>query len=195
MTTQTEPVIFSTVVEGARKAFERQLTPELLAKLEAAGIDFLDPQPAYAMATFLRALAVLADAVLPGQAPEEQHRQLGRGFMQGYVDTTLGRAVLAMARVIGVRRTLLRIGRTLKTTGNYVDAEVRDDGPDAVHVTVTVRPEFRAHITPAWDAVAWYRRGVFEGTLERLGVDGTVELLDTGQGAAVVEYRITWKPR
>ena len=37
----SEPVIFNTVVEGARKAYGKRLTPELLAKLRAVGMDFL----------------------------------------------------------------------------------------------------------------------------------------------------------
>jgi uncharacterized protein (TIGR02265 family) len=195
VSSEGEPVEFSTVVEGARRAFARQLTPELLARLKATGMDFLSPLPAYPMDTFLQALNVLAEAVLPGQPREAQHRKLGRDFMQGYVETALGRAVLTMARVVGVRRTLLRVGRSLKTTGNYVEAAAREDGPDAMHLTISVLPEFRARITPAWAAVAWYRRGVFEGTLEQLGVQGSVEPLDNGHGAAVVEYRISWKPR
>jgi uncharacterized protein (TIGR02265 family) len=191
----SEPLIFSTVVDGARRAFGKRLTPELLARLREAGMDFEHPLPAYPMDTFLRALEVLASALAPGLPAEAQHRQLGREFMQGFVQTAVGFAALTMARVIGVKRTLGRFGRTLKTTGNYVEAEVRDLGPTEVELVLRVVPEFRPRVTPAWAAVTAYRRGVLEGTLELLGVEGSVELVDAVAGGVEVLYRVRWSAR
>lgn len=188
----TEPVIFNTVVEGARKAYGKRLTPDLLAKLSAVGMDFENPLPAYPMETFLTAIGVLAEAVAPGQPSELQHLQLGREFMHGYVQTALGLATLTMGRVIGVKRTLLRFGRALKTTGNYVDAEATELGPAEVEIVTRIVPAFRSLITARWRAIAHYRVGVIEGALEILNVDGTVQLTD-GEGPHESRFRVAWK--
>ena len=186
----SEPVIFDTVVDGARKAFGKRLTPALLANLKAVGMDFEAPLPAYPMEIFLTALAVLAEEVAPGQPPALQHLQLGRDFMHGYVQTALGLATLTMGRVIGVKRTLLRFGRALKTTGNYVDAEAIEIAPTEVRIITRIVPEFRPLITKRWDAIAHYRVGVLESALEILKVEGRVEL--EAKTDFESHFRVSW---
>jgi uncharacterized protein (TIGR02265 family) len=189
----SEPVIFNTVIEGARKAYGRVLTPELLAKLRAKGLDFEKPNAAYPIETFLIALAVIADAVAPGKSFEEQHRQIGRDFMYGYMQTAIGFAMLSMAKVLGAKRTLLRFGRNLKTTGNYVETEVQDLSEREVNIITRVLPEFRQHITPRWRAIAQYRVGIIEAALDILKADGVVTLIEPTPDET--HFGVKWKPR
>lgn len=189
----SEPVIFNTVIEGARKAYGRVLTPELLTKLRSVGMDFERPDPAYPIETFLIGLAHIAEALAPGQSFEAQHRQIGRDFMHGYMQTTIGFALLSMARVLGVKRTLLRFGRNLKTTGNYVEAEVQDLGEHEVNIITRVLPEFRKHITPRWRAIAQYRVGIIEAALDLLKAEGAVTLSEPSPDET--HFGVKWKPR
>jgi uncharacterized protein (TIGR02265 family) len=189
----SEPVIFNTVIEGARKAYGRVLTPELFAKLRAVGMDFEAPNPAYPIETFLIALQLIADALAPGRSFEDQHRQIGRDFMQGYMQTAIGFAMLSMAKVVGPRRTLLRFGRNLKTTGNYVETVVHELGDREVEIVTSVIPEFHKHITPRWRAIAQYRVGIIEAALDILKADATVTL--TEPTPAETHFRVKWTPR
>ncbi|MEW5740979.1 MAG: DUF2378 family protein [Myxococcota bacterium] len=143
-----EPVVFSTVAEGARKAFGPRLTPELYAKLRAVKFDLENVQAAYPLGDFVRAMGVLCDALVPNCPPLEQHRLLAREFMAGYRQTAIGFALFTLGRTIGVKRSLLRMGRNLRTTGNYLEADVTEDGPKSVRVVTRVLNEFRAKITP-----------------------------------------------
>ncbi|MBL8918459.1 MAG: DUF2378 family protein [Myxococcaceae bacterium] len=187
-----EPVVFSTVAEGARKAFGPRLTPALMTKLKAVGFDLEQLQPAYALAPFLEAIGVLADELFPDQATDEQLRRVGREFMAGYKATTVGFATLTMARVIGLKRTFLRMGRNLRTTGNYLDVDTEDVGPTEVVVKTRVRHEFRSAISPAQLAVInGYRIGVFEGTFEAFATQGEVTL-DGPTDRPEVAFRLRW---
>lgn len=189
----SEPVIFNTVIDGARKAYDRVLTPELLAKLRSIGLDFDARQAAYPIETFLIGLGLIAEAVAPGKSLEEQHRQIGNEFMHGFTQTAIGFAVLSMARVVGPKRALLRIGRSLKTTGNYVETVVHERSDHEVEIVTTVLPEFHKHITPRWRAIAQYRVGILEAALELMRVDGTVSLGEPRPEET--HFLVTWKPR
>jgi len=187
-----EPVIFSTVAEGARKAFGARLTPELLAKMKAVGFDLDSQQVAYPLLPFLDAIGVLADELFPKQPRTKQLRLLGREFILGYRATTIGFAVLTMARVIGLKRTLLRMGRNLHTTANYLEVDTEDAGPSEVIVRTKVRQEFRAIITPSYLAIVnGYRVGVFEGTFQELGARGEVTM-DGPAERPEVAFRLRW---
>jgi uncharacterized protein (TIGR02265 family) len=187
-----EPVIFSTVAEGARKAFGARLTPALLAKLKAVGFDLDSRQVAYPLVPFLDAITVLADELFPNQPRPEQLRLVGRVFISGYRATTIGYAVLTMARVIGLKRTLLRMGRNLQTTGNYLEVDTEDVGPTEVVVRTRVRPQFRAVVSPSsLGIINGYRVGVFEGTFQELGARGEVTM-DGSAERPEVAFRLRW---
>lgn len=187
-----EPVIFSTVVDGTKRAFGARLTPDLLVKLKRAGMDFSSNQPAFPMDAFLRAFKVLVDELVPDEPDVmKRYRRLGHDFMAGYVQTPLGFAAVTMGRVIGLRRTLERLGRTLHTTGNYLTVDVVSEGPTCIVATTHVRPEFHRFVTPEWDVIAQYRLGIFDATFELLGTPGTIELLaDTRFDT---RFRLEWQ--
>ncbi len=186
------PVIFSTVPEGARKAFGARLTPKLFAELKAVGMDFEGSQAAYPMETFLSAMQVLARGLVPGAPASEQYRLLGREFMKGYVQTALGFAIFSMAKLIGPKRTLTKLSKGFRTTGNYLECDVQDIGPNEVHVATRIKPEFKDRLTDAVPVTSQYRLGVFEGTLEQLGVTGRVEMSRVGEGGLEAHFRISW---
>lgn len=189
-----EPVIFSTVVEGTKKAFGERLTPALLAKLKAAGMDFNSGQPAYPMDAFLRAFQVLADELVPDEPDaNRRYRRLGHDFMAGYVETGLGRATLMMAKLIGLRRALERLGRNMYTTGNYLTVEVINESPTGLLAITRVRPVFHPFVTDAWGVIAQYRLGIFDAVFELLGTPGTIELLEDSKFET--RFRLQWEAK
>lgn len=188
-----EPVIFGTVAEGARKAFAPLLTAPLLKEMSAVGFDLVNTQAAYALAPFVAAPRLLCEAACPGLPPAEQHRQPGRHFMQGYQHTTLGGAVLMLAKVVGLERTLLRIGRNLRTAGNYVEAEAVDLGPQSIRVKTRVLPELRERITPEQLRVTnAYRVGVFEGIADAFGRPREVTM-EGAPETPELSFLVTWR--
>ena len=98
-----------------------------------------------------------------------------------------------MGKVLGVKRTLLRFGRNLKTTGNYVETDVQDLGEREVNIITRVLPEFRKHVTPRWRAIAQYRVGILEAALEILKAEGTVVLSEPSPEET--HFGVKWTPR
>jgi uncharacterized protein (TIGR02265 family) len=92
----------------------------------------------------------------------------------------VGRAVLAMMRIIGPRRSFERMTRNLRTTNNYTESrfELRPDGSLVLWCSRVVSAEFY--------------RGMFSRTLEAAGGhDAKVEVLsiDPSGGTFSVQWR------
>lgn len=188
-----EPVVFATAVEGVRKAFGKRLKPETLQQLRGIGMNLDDVQAAYPLKTWVDGVGILVADLLPGLSVDEQHRQLGRQFMAGYVQTAIGFATLTTAKLIGVKRTLLRMGRNFRTAANYIETDVTDVGPKEVHLRASVGAEFLSRVpAEATALITNYRRGVLEETLVLLGVEGEVALLEVEAGRPSALFRITW---
>lgn len=146
------------------------------------------------MTTTVEPVVLMVDGLFPGLPVPVQHRRLGREFMAGYVQTAIGFATLTTAKLIGVKRTLLRMGRNSRTAANYLDTDVKDVGPTEVHLRATVGDEFLGRVPPgAKELIVQDRRGVLEETLGLLGVEGQVEVLEVEAGRPGALFRITWR--
>lgn len=190
-----EPVIFATAFDGVRKAFGQRFTPETLAQLKAVGVDFKELQAGYPFATWHSMSKVLVQALTDsGLSEAERYRVLGRGLMPGYVQTTLGFAALATAKLLGVRRTMHRMGRNFRTSGNYTDTAVTDVEPQHVVLHTWVMPEFLPRMPKdAGPLFVDYRQGVLEGTLEIIGArEGVVTVIERDEQRLQVKYDVRW---
>lgn len=190
----SEPVVFGSVVEGVKRAFNAQLTPELVASVKALGVDVLAPQPAYPVNVFLPAFLALAEGLVPGASSREARLgTFGRLTTEGFGQTAIGVATLAMARLLGPARTLARAGRNIRNTSNYLEAEAVTRSPTEVHLIARVLPEFQRFITPEWEVMALYRVGVIEGFLGLMSVKAPrVEILAGASDAAKTTFRVAW---
>lgn len=192
-TLQQEPVVFADAVLGFRKSLGSRFTAQVEAQFLELGFDFKKLQVAYPLAQWVKGLKVLATQVA-GDVPEpERIRHLGRIFMKGFVETPVGFAALTAARVFGVRRTLLRMGRNFRTATNYSFSEEREVGPKEVHLRVGIAPEYLPLVTERGSLFAEYRQGLLEGVLDVLNARGTVELLHVDLTAQDFTYRVTWE--
>lgn len=191
-----EPVVFSATVDGIQRAFGARISPELRAQVRSLGLDLDARQVAWPVDTFLPAFLALAEGLIPGDEASrpERLRQFGREVTDAYAHTAIGMATFTMARVIGVRRSLQRAGRNIRTTGNYLDAEALLVDTTEVQLVTRVLPEFQRFVQPAWRVMELYRVGVIEGFLGQLQAkEPRVDVLAREGSGVETTYRVTWK--
>lgn len=121
----TERLIFSQTFEGLRQALGDRLTPEHHLALQALGVDFTRPfRPAYPKDAFVAVIERLAQDLFPDRGLEAGVCAVGRAFIDGYERTMVGRALLAMLRVLGPRRSLERLSRNFRTANNFSETRL-----------------------------------------------------------------------
>jgi uncharacterized protein (TIGR02265 family) len=187
-----EAVVFADAVASLKKSLGARFTPQVQAELKALGLDFDKLQVAYPLNQWLQALHLVSRHVVADVPVADRFRHLGRLFIQGFVQTPMGFAALTAARVFGVKRTLLRMGRNFRTATNYAVSEERDVGPKEVQLRICVAPQYLPGIEEKSALFLEYRHGVLEGVLEVLGVRGTVEVLSVDLPKQDFTYRVTW---
>lgn len=193
MSVSAPPMVFSTLIEGAHRAFGARLTPELRARVRAHGLDLDATRAAYPVNEFLPGFLALAEEVVPGEAAsrEARLREFGLQFMNGFARTALGSAIFTMSRVIGTRRAMERIGRNVRSIGNFLDATCEVRAPNEVVITTRVLPRYHSHVTPLWSAMAFYRLGIFDSILFNLKArEPFAELVD--QQPHTTTFRARW---
>lgn len=178
----TEKLIFSQTVEGLLRSLTGRLTPPLLAGMKARGIDAsVALLPAYPQQVFTDVVSWLAKELHPHLELDQAIASLGRGFMDGYGETMVGRAMLAMIRLIGPRRTLERVTRQFRTGNNYSDTRL----------TQRSATEYDLWVNEV-SMVGWYL-GILSRGVELAGAKG-VEVRLVSHDSAGAIFRISWKP-
>lgn len=167
-----ERLEFEQTVEGYfRGAMEALSDPALLELLKAEGLDLTKKmKPAYPAAEFFRWVRVATRHKYADLSEEEAFREGGRvAVRRGLQSTVLGRAVLVSLKLLGVRRSLLKIGRSFRNGNNYIEASVEELGPTSVAVK----------LGPLVGPVAYYE-GILETGPLLLGAKTcTVRVTDT----------------
>lgn len=126
MSSQTEPLIFQHSVEGLIRALGDRLDHDTSARLKQAGLDVNRLQPAYPLQTWVALMRLASEIISPGKPLPEAMFECGRRFFDGFGDTFMGRALIAMIRVIGPARTLQRMTRNFRTGNNYTETLLRE---------------------------------------------------------------------
>jgi uncharacterized protein (TIGR02265 family) len=193
MSEQTpEPVVFGTAIEAMRNALKDALTPALRAQLKDRGVDLDKVHPAYPMDTWTDIIRVVAAAVMPDVPEHERYVLLGRRFMRGFAETAVGLAARQLGRLIGVRRTLLRMGRNFKQASNYLETEITEVSANELRLRTFTNERFLARTRDRSTLVTDYRKGVLEEVLVLLDATGTVEIVDLKPERQDVTFRVTW---
>jgi len=78
-------------------------------------------EPAYPAEHWATAVKLISADLYPGKPPEEQHRQLGRETVMRFAHGIMGKAMFAVAKVVGARRSLTRMTNNLKTGANFIE--------------------------------------------------------------------------
>jgi uncharacterized protein (TIGR02265 family) len=175
-------LVFQQSVEGLFQiGLKGQVTPELVARLRAAGLDLARPlAPAYSREVWERCLQVTAELLWRGEPPERAYHRLGRCLIEGFAETLMGRALVGIVRLVGPRRTLERMTRNLRSGCNYSATHVTDAGPAEVLLWVN-----EARLPPAYVA------GLLEATLAFAGARG-VDIQVHARDKNGCTYRVRW---
>lgn len=117
-----ERLMFSQVIEGIFiKGLGDKLTPSMKAEIKKAGIDLAKLQPAYPVEVMEKACKAVVPMLYPGTSEAEAYFQLGVVSMRGYSDTLLGKALMQILKLIGVRRSLLRMHTSMRAGNNFLE--------------------------------------------------------------------------
>lgn len=124
-----EYLVFSQTIEGFLRALG-SLNDQDRAALKQCGIDPDKAlRPAYPLEEFLAALDWAGQRLAPNEPSIEQHRLLGRRFMDAYKQTLIGRAMVAGMAIIGPWRTLQRLTHNFRTGNNFSETSLERVGP------------------------------------------------------------------
>ncbi len=186
-----EPVIFSQVVEALfKRSFKERLDAHTRARLKEIGIDLDHPfLVAYSVPTWFAAVGICAEALFPGLSSEEARYRIGHQVVDGYGQTSMGRAVFAMLRMLGWERSLTRISRGLQSGTNYLSARTRFLQGGALEVTFEVMPQFHAALGPLPGIDPHFMHGNMDAMMELVGAPfGSGELQPVEPGSQRVVY-------
>ncbi len=175
-------VVFDHTVEGLfRVALHGRLSASTESNLRRAGLDLSKKLlPAYSFETWKRCLEIVATDLYPHLPPAEAWRAIGRTIVEGVGRTVIGRATLAVARLLGPLRALRRLRHMLQSADNYVEASVTERSATCVEVSIN---EVMGHPT--------YYQGILEACLGITGAQGVqVDVLSCeGKGAT---FLVAW---
>ena len=176
-------VTYQHTVEGLfQKGVQGRVTPALVARLKALGLDLTQPLHAtYPRSLFRQALAVTAQELWPQLPPERAHFEMGRCLLTGYTQTLLGRSMLTMMRLLGPRTTLGRMQHYCRTAGSYSRAELVEEAPTCCRLWVN-EPEMNPGLM----------QGVLDAAMQYAGARcARVQLLS--RDAQGCTYRVSWE--
>ncbi|MBS2028090.1 MAG: DUF2378 family protein [Deltaproteobacteria bacterium] len=187
-----QAAVFSATFEGVARRFRNQMSAGLISELRARGLDFDDLKPAYPLELWEFLVRRLSSELYPGVPEAAAWRRLGREFIEGYAQTLIGRSTLALGRIIGTRRFMERLGRNLRSGGNFAQVDVHVIAPNEVQIESRIDPAFLAHWAGKETVMHQYRVGVVEGALLAVGAKPDVELLSVDPARQMGTYRARW---
>lgn len=173
---------FEQSVDGLfRGALQADKDAGLCALLKRSGLDLEKLQPAYPAADFYRWVQIAAKHRFPELDGDEACAEVGRLAVQrGLNSTFIGRALLQTMKLLGVRRSLLRIGRSFKNGNNYIEANVVERGERSLEISLepVVGP-------------AGYFHGVIEEGTRVLGAKDVEVVRNEGPGERIT-FLLEW---
>jgi uncharacterized protein (TIGR02265 family) len=118
-----EKLVFATTVEAL---FVRGLGGRLgcaaRRRLKAAGLDLdFRLEVAYPLEQWKAFLGIAAEELYPQLPAMEAHWRLGEHFIDGYLQTCVGRVVRSMAEALGALRTLAHVGKDVCSGNNFAE--------------------------------------------------------------------------
>jgi uncharacterized protein (TIGR02265 family) len=175
------PVVFGNSVESLVRVLGPALDEKVRQRFLSLGIDLFKPNPAYPYELWVEALVMSMDLLWPGVARDVATYRMGRAIFESYGQTVMGKALMALVKVLGPKRALDRMSRNLRTTNNYSETRLTEVGPNRYEMWVNKV------------AFPHYFRGLLEAGLEFGGA--TEVKVEVGSVSATegVVFNLSWK--
>ncbi len=179
-----ERLVFSPTVEALlMRGVGNRMTPQLQEQLRGLGIDLGKPLlPAYPSEAWQQAVELVARALHPELPMAEAQWKLGESTVYGFEQTVLGKAMVALSKLIGPRRALLRFPTMSRSSNNYSSMRLRELAFNDFEVTCE-----------PYEGWSEYVQGCIRAVLDVTGAnDPKVELVDYARDQERVVLRATW---
>jgi uncharacterized protein (TIGR02265 family) len=178
---QPEKVVFGQSMEGLWRALDPATPAERAAFAKAGVTEPRNWQAGYALPAYMGIVEACASSRFGALEPQARFTAVGRLFFAGYEKTMVGQALMAMLRVLGPRRTLLRLTRNFRSANNFSEGEVEEKAPNhhVVRVKHVVYPGFY--------------QGLIESGCERAGAKELVVALISFSPSGVATYEVRWR--
>lgn len=176
-----ERLWYSQVVDAVFiKGLGPRRTPELDQVLASEGISLDKLLPGYPVEKVVRAMKKSLPVLYPGLDENAALVELGASSMRGYNETLIGRAAVAVLKLVGVRRALERLHTSMRSGNNYLDTKFTALGAN----------EAELHLSDVSGIPGFYRGLLGEG-LRMLGAKNGV-LKDKGAAAPGHTFVVSW---
>lgn len=180
-TASLSPVVYDSAVEGVfLRGLVGQVTPSLSTKLRGLGLD-LDQKlrPTYPREAWTRMLEVTVAELFPDVSREEGFRRLGALAVNGIGHTMLGKVLVQMARLMGPRRSMLRLPHSFTGVNNFMKMELQEMAPN----------HFRVHVNETYGHPA-YVQGAMQAAMSLADAkDLKVDIVDSTAQKVSVDVR------
>lgn len=124
-----DKLVWGHTVEGLVRCCKPRSTPRWLERIRGAG---LDPEKqvaaVYTRDQWRSFLEISAEELFEGPM-EVRLENLGNSFIDEYAKTFLGSAVATVIRVIGMKRAIERMTKSLRSGNNYSETKATFTGP------------------------------------------------------------------
>lgn len=155
------------------------LSLEFDRELKALGVDASRPTE-LPIAVWDALLRTTAKRLSPGKNEADALDDLGREQLRGYAEGLVGRALLTVLRLIGPRRTMLRMMENYRTADNVTEVKATELSPSAIDL------EFNSDFN-----VPTFIRGLLDETLVLLRAkDPKVVFKKQASGSTV--FSVSW---
>lgn len=127
----SDQVIYGPTLEGLFvRGLGDKLTPELVAGLQALGLDVTQPiAKSYPRAVVTQAIDLTARTLWPELPIDDAWYQVGKHVVRGLERQSLMGATVLAIRVAGPRFTLKVAARTFRQTNNFMRVELNERAP------------------------------------------------------------------
>jgi uncharacterized protein (TIGR02265 family) len=182
---ETEPLVWTAPVEALfQRALKGRITPALVERVRAAGIDLEKPLlPAYPWSSWIASLDATAEVLYPGHSHSQAYEEMGRLTISRYEETLVGKALFAALRLLSPQRVLGRLARSFKTSNNFTETNVVPLGPGRAEIRFN-----RVEPDPA------FTLGVLAAGLPAAGVPGAKVTLQSREGEGAT-FLLEWNAK
>lgn len=128
-----------------RPRLSGKLDGDTLKALRELGMDLEHLQPGYSASLWLSAVQLVIQRALTDRPELDAYRYLGERSVLGLEVTMMGRAMAALAKLVGPRRMLLRLPHSIRSADNFSACTVEERGPGCFEVKIQptmLPPEF-----------------------------------------------------